>query len=140
MKQFLIGSCIVGLLMVSSPAMADSLRGQWHPPGIQKQIERGKMVPPGHQKKFLSSRHRDHRGDKHWSKHEKRHHKQYGYKDRHGFHDRRDYRGDDRRDHHQQYRSGYHHTYNGYDGRISHEQRVARIIRDTQVLIEASRR
>ena len=48
--------------------------------------------------------------------------------------------GDDRRDHHQQYRSGYHHTYNGYDGRISQEQRVARIIRDTQVLIDASRR
>ncbi|MEX2474686.1 hypothetical protein [Marinobacter sp.] len=139
MKRFLISSCIVGLLLATPPAMADSLRGQGYSPGVQIQVERGKMVPPGHQKKFLSARHRDHgysrdhRRDRHWNK---RHHKQHGYKDRHGFHDRRDYRGG----HRQKYRSGYHRTYKGYDGRISHEERFTRIIRDTQVLIDASRR
>lgn len=150
MKRFLIGSCILGLLMATSPTMADSRRGHGHPPGIQKHIERGKMVPPGHQKKFLFSRHRDHgydrgyrdhRRDQHWSKHEKRHHKKkHSYENRYRYDDRRGYRGEYRRGHHQKYRSGYHHTYKGYDGRISNEHRVARIIRDTQVLIEASRR
>ncbi|MGB1949388.1 MAG: hypothetical protein ACPHQ9_01325 [Marinobacter sp.] len=120
MKRFLIGSCILGLLMATSPTMADSWRGHGHPPGIQKHIERGKMVPPGHQKRH--------------------HKKKHSYENRYRYDDRRGYRGEYRRGHHQKYRSGYHHTYKGYDGRISNEHRVARIIRDTQVLIEASRR
>ena len=141
MKRFLITSCIVGFLMATSPVMADSWRGHGHPPGLHKQIERGKWAPPGHQKKFLSSRHRehrydrDHRRDKHWNKHQKRHHGKHGYSHRDRYRDRRDYRGG-----HDKYRSGYQHSYRGYDGRLSPEQRVGRIIRDTQVLIEASRR
>lgn len=138
MKRFLIGGCIVGLLMATSPVMADSRHGHGLPPGIQKQMERGKAVPPGHQKKLMSAKYRDHgysrdhRRDRHRDKHRKHHHKKHEYRDRYKYRDHRDYRD--------RYRSGYHHTYRGYDDHLPTEHRVARIIRDTQVLIDASRR
>ncbi|MFL1456697.1 hypothetical protein ACJO5Y_19810 [Marinobacter sp. GN3S48] len=140
MKRFLIGGCIVGLLMATSPVMAE--HGHGLPPGIQKQMERGNAVPPGLQKKFLSARYRDdrysrdHRRGKHWDKHHRKHHKKHGYKDRYKYRDRRDYRGG--YDH--KYRSGYHDTYRGYDDDIPTQHRVVRIIRDAQVLIDSSRR
>ncbi|WP_297792637.1 hypothetical protein [uncultured Marinobacter sp.] len=125
MKRWLISTCIVGLLMATSPAMAD--HGHGLPPGIQKQMERGKAMPPGLQKKFLSANYREHR---------KHHHKDHDYRDRYKYRDRRDYRGG----YHDRYRSGYRDSYQGYDDHIPTEHRVVRIIRDAQVLIDSNRR
>lgn len=139
MKRWLISTCVVGLLMATSPAMAD--HGHGLPPGIQKQMERSKAMPPGLQKKFLSAGYRehhysrDHYRDKHWKKHRKHHHKDHDYRDRYKYRDRRDYRGG----YHDRYRSGYRDSYQGYDDHIPTEHRVVRIIRDAQVLIDSSR-
>lgn len=139
MKRWLISTCIVGLLMATSPVMAE--HGHGLPPGIQKQLERGKALPPGLQKQFLSARHRDHydyrdhRRDKHWREHRKHHHKDHKYRDRYKYRDRRGYRGG----YHDRYRSGYRDTYLGYDDHIPTEHRVVRIIRDAQVLFDSSR-
>ena len=136
MKQWLISTCIVGLLMAASPVMAEHGRGL--PPGIQKQW--GTAMPPGLQKQFLSAgyrehHYREHRRDKHWKKHSKHHHKDRKYRDRYKYRDRRDYRGG----YHDRYRSGYRDTYQGYDDHIPTEHRVVRIIRDAQVLFDSSR-
>lgn len=84
MKRLLIGSLITAFLMASAPVMADDdRRGQ----GWQKHHERGKAVPPGHQKKFLQAHYRDDRYNRHH--HKPRHYKQHKWDRKH--HDRHRY-------------------------------------------------
>ncbi len=151
MKRLLISSVMIVALGFASLAQADGYRGQGHPPGIQKQLERGKVMPPGHEKKYLRSewRDHDHRGDRHysrshdrkyWEKRQKARYKQEKYREKQNRKYRDKHR--DRQDHyryHDDYRNGYRASY-GYDDRLPPEHRVARIIRDTQVLIDQSRR
>ncbi|KRW81257.1 hypothetical protein [Marinobacter sp. P4B1] len=105
MKRLLISSTLIVALGFAGLAQADGYRGHGHPPGIQKQLERGKALPPGHQKKYLRSE----------------------WRDRHDHYRNRD-----------DYRNGYRTSY-GYDDRLPPEHRVARIIRDTQAIIEQTR-
>ena len=141
MKRLLISSVLMVALGFAGIASADGYRGHGHPPGIQKQLERGKALPAGHQKKFLRSEWRqskyDHRYNKHYrDKHQKFHYGRYDRKDKHrgkyrnSYHDRNRYN---------RYRDGYRGTFNHHD-RLAPEYRAARIIRDTQILIEQSRR
>lgn len=147
MKRFLIGSCIVGFLAASAPAFADSYYKHRTPPGIQIVVERGHALPPGHQKKYLAAKYRD--GHHYHDHHGKRYgHKKHGYRDHkhHGHsHHSHKYRYKDEyhyRDRgHSRYRDDYRHKpYYGYRDHIPTEHRVARIIRDTQALIDESRR
>ena len=93
MKAFLIGSCLVGLIMATSPAVADSDRRENHRAGFHQKVDHDRGIP--HHKKLLSSRHRDadahhgHRDRKHgWKNKAHKHgwkHKKYHQK-RHGYH------------------------------------------------------
>lgn len=150
MKRLLISSTLIVSLGFAGLAQADGYCGHGHPPGIQKQLERGKALPPGHQKKYLRSewRDRDHRGDRHysrdhdrkyWEKRQKARYKQEKYRQKQLRKYREKYR--DRHDHYRyrdDYRNGYRTSY-GYDDRLPPEHRVARIIRDTQAIIEQTR-
>ncbi|MBW4934907.1 hypothetical protein [Marinobacter sp. F4206] len=155
MKRLLIGSCVATLLMTTAPAMADGYRDGGHPPGIQKQLDRGKAMPPGHQKKeFLKAHYRrDHhdRGRRHKDKHQRKYHKRdrdhYSRYDRgHHHRDRHSYRHPHKRHHHKPRRHDrrhYHREYRvhiGFDGHVPPEYRVARIIHNTRELIEPSHR
>lgn len=141
MKRLLMSSLVVIALGFAGTAAADDYRGFGHPPGIQKQLDRGKALPPGHQKKFMKAHYRR----DHYDRHHK--HRKDRYRDRddrhHYRHDRRDYRDKHRhyRDRHDRYRyrDGYR-TNLRYDDHLPPEHRVARIIRDTHALIEQSRR
>lgn len=152
MKRLLIGSCIAALLVSASPVMADDHRGFGHPPGIQKQLDRGKAMPPGHQKKGILQAHyrRDHhdRDRRYKHKHKRKHHKRerdhYSRYDRNHHHrnkHRHSYRHRDHRDryhrhsHHREYR-----MHIGFDDHVPPEYRMARIIHNTRELIEHSRR
>ncbi|AOY89539.1 hypothetical protein BKP64_15935 [Marinobacter salinus] len=96
MKRLLIGTCIAVLLGAAAPAMADDHRSFGHPPGIQKQLDRGKALPPGHQKKqFLQAHYRRDRHDG-----DRRDRKKYR-------HHKRD------RDHYSRYDRGHHHRDKG---------------------------
>ena len=149
MKRLLIGSLITAFLMASAPVMADDdRRGQ----GWQKHHERGKAVPPGHQKKFLQAHYRDDRYNRHH--HKPRHYKQHKWDRKH--HDSHRYHGDKRhwgkkhkrdvyrdrhdrrRDWHRQH-SGHYRIKLGYGDGLPPEARIGRIIHDTHVLIESSR-
>lgn len=143
MKRWLMGSVISAFLLVSVPAMADSYRGFGHPPGIQKQLDRGQALPPGQQKKFLQAHYRhgydDHRRDHRRDGWKGRHHDRHD-RDRH--HDRRHWRDDHHHRHHDRDRHR-HPDYRlrlGYDADLPPAYRVGRIIHDTQVLIESSHR
>jgi len=48
MKRLLISSTLIVALGFAGLAQADGYRGHGHPPGIQKQLERGKALPPEH--------------------------------------------------------------------------------------------
>ena len=150
MKRLLIGSLITAFLMGSAPVMADDGR-RGH--GWQKHHERGNALPPGQQKKFLQAHYRDDRYDRHH--HKPRHHKQHKwdrkYHDRHRYHaDKRHWgkkhkrdvyrdRYDRRRDWHRHH-SGHYRIKLGYGDGLPPEARIGRIIHDTHVLIESSRR
>jgi len=150
MKRLLISSTLIVALGFAGLAQADGYRGHGHPPGIQKQLERGNALPPGHQKKYLRSewRDRDHRSGRHysrdhdrkyWEKRQKARYKQEKYRQKQLRKYREKYR--DRHDHYRyrdDYRNGYRTSY-GYDDRLPPEHRVARIIRDTQAIIEQTR-
>ncbi|MEP1215937.1 MAG: hypothetical protein ABJM11_16250 [Marinobacter sp.] len=83
MKKFLIGSCLVGLMMATAPAMADSYKRENHKAGYHQKADYGKGAP--HHKKFLTSQHRDRYADhgygdrKHGWKHKKYHQHKHGY-------------------------------------------------------------
>ncbi|MBW7471614.1 hypothetical protein QQF73_00430 [Marinobacter sp. M216] len=152
MKRLLIGSCVAALLVTAAPAMAEGYRDGGHPSGIQKQLDRGKAMPPGHQKKeFLKAHYRrDHHDrdrrykDKHKRKYHKRdrdHYSRYDrghhHRDRHR-HSYRDHHRDrrhDRRHYHREYR-----VHIGFDDHVPPEYRMARIIHNTRELIEPSHR
>lgn len=142
MKRILISGVLMAALGFAGVAQADGYRGEGYPPGIQKQLERGKALPPGQQKKFLRSEWRD-RDDRHYGKkhrHDHRDRHEYRdrdhHRDRNAYRDRNSYR--DRKDHHH-YRDGYR-AYFSHNDRLAPEHRVARIIRDTQILLDHSRR
>ena len=145
MKRLLISSLVVIALGFAGTAAADNYRGSGHPPGIQKQLDRGKALPPGHQKKFMKAHYRRDHHDRH-HKHRDRRYRDSDHRHHHRYHsryDRRDYRDKHRnyRDRHDRYRyrDGYR-TNLRYDDHLPPEHRVARIIRDTHALIEDSRR
>ena len=95
MKAFLIGSCLVGLIMATSPVVADSDRRENHRAGFHQKVDHDRGIP--HHKKLLSSRHRDadahhghrdrkhgwknkaHNRHKHGWKHKKYHQKRHSY-------------------------------------------------------------
>ncbi|MBL3556127.1 MULTISPECIES: hypothetical protein [Marinobacter] len=125
MKKFLIGSCLIGLLMATAPAMADSFKREDHKAGYHQKVGHAKGAP--HHKKFLTSQHRDRYADhgyrdrKHgWKhkKHSKRHHgwKHKKYQQRkHGYHGHKRHWNESR--HHGHYNRGsrYRFRYNsGY--------------------------
>ena len=96
MKAFLITSCLVGLIMATSQAVAEPDRRENHRAGFHQKVDHDRGIP--HHKKFLSSRHRDadahhgHRDRKHGGKNKAHNrpkhgwqHKQYHQK-RHGYH------------------------------------------------------
>lgn len=136
MKRFLISSTLIVALGFAGIAQADGYRGHGHPPGIQKQLDRGKALPPGHQKKMLRAEHRRSYYDRH---HDNR------YRDNRHKHryDRRDYGKKAPyyryKPKYHDHRSGYRSSL-GYNDRMPPEYRAARIIRDTQILIDQSRR
>lgn len=95
MKKFLIGSCLVGLMMVTAPAMADTYKREDHRAGYHQKVDHDRGP---HHKKLLSGQHREkrayhgYRDRKHgWKhkKHSKRHHgwkhKKY-HQRKHGYH------------------------------------------------------
>lgn len=157
MKRLLIGSCVAALLMSAAPVYAEGFRDGGHAPGIQNHLDRGKAMPPGHQKKdFLKAHYRrdhHHRDRRYKDKHKRKYHKRdYHRRDRDHYsrYDRRDHHRDrhrhsyrehhrghkhDRRHHHREY-----HVHIGFDGHVSPEYRVARIIHNTRELIEPSHR
>lgn len=142
MKRLLISSMMVIALGFAGSAAADDYRGFGHPPGIQKQLDRGKALPPGLQKEFMQAHYRRDHYERHY-KHRDRRYRDRDDRHHHRRHDRRDYRDkhrhyQDRHDHYR-YRDGYH-TNLRYDDHLPPEHRVARIIRDTHALIEQSRR
>src|SRR5690554_4131382 len=119
-------------------AQADGYRGHAHPPGVQKQLARGAEPPPAHPKKYARPESRDH-DRKYWEKRQKARYKQEKYRQKQLRKYREKYR--DRHDHYRyrdDYRNGYRTSY-GYDDRLPPEHRVARIIRDTQAIIEQTR-
>lgn len=152
MKRLLIGSLITAFLMASAPVMADDdRRGQ----GWQKHHERGRALPPGHEKKFLQAHYRGSHYDRHH--HKPRHYKQHKWdRKHHNRYDRHRYHGDKRhwgkkhkrdvyRDRHDRRRdwhrhpSGHYRIKLGYGDGLPPEARIGRIIHDTHVLIESSR-
>ncbi len=145
MKRLLIGSLVTAFLMVSAPAMADDddRRGA----GWQKHHERGQAMPPGHQKKFLQAHYRRDHYDRHHQKrkHQKWDRKHHSRDDRHRYygkkHKRDVYR--DRYERHDRYdwhHSGHYRIRLGYGDGLPPEARIGRIIHDTHVLVESSRR
>lgn len=142
MKRLLIGSLVTAFLMVSAPAMADddNRRGS----GWQKHHERGQAMPPGHQKKFLQAHYRRDHYDRH---HHKRKHQQWDRK-HHSRNDRHHYSGKkhkrdvyrDRYDRYDRHHSGQYRIRLGYSDGLPPEARIGRIIHDTHVLVESSRR
>lgn len=84
MKAFLIGSCLVGLIMATSPAVADSDRRENHRAGFHQKVDHDRGIP--HHKKLLSSRHRDadahhgHRDRKHGWKNKAHNRHKHGWK------------------------------------------------------------
>ena len=151
MKRLLIGSLVTAFLMASAPVMAgdDDRRGH----GWQPHHERGSALPPGHQKKFLQAHYRDDRHHRHHHKprHYKKHQWDRKYHDRHRYHgDKRGWgkkhkrdvyrdRYDRRRDWHRHH-SGHYRIKLGYGDGLPPEARIGRIIYDTSVLIDSSRR
>lgn len=145
MKRLLIGGLVTAFLMASAPAMADNDgRGG---PGWQKHHERGQAVPPGHQKKFLQAHYRRDHEDRHYHKRQKWDRKHHGRDDRHRYygkkHKRDLYR--DRYDRHDRHdwprdRSGHYRTRLGFGDGLPPEARIGRIIHDTHVLVDSSRR
>lgn len=108
MKRFLIGSCLVGILVATTPALADSDRREDRREGFHQKVDhdRGNI----HHKKFLSSRHRDshahhgYRDRKHGWKQKKYHQHKHGWKRGKGHHHRHDYHG-----HKRHWNKGRHH-------------------------------
>lgn len=130
MKKLLISSALIVALGFAGMAQADRYRGHGTPPGIQKQLDRGRVLSSGHQKKILRVEHRRYYHDSHRDNHHKYHH------------DRRRYNKNSRyyrsKPKHYDYPGGYHSFLRYHDG-ISGEERAARIIRDTRILIDQSR-
>lgn len=153
MKRLLISALMTAALGFAGHAAADDYRGHGYPPGIQKQLERGKPLPPGLQKKYMHADWRD-RGDRHdrhysrdhdrkyWEKRQKARYKQEKYREKQRQKYREKYWSDRDRHDRYRYRDGYRDGYRtsyGYDDRLPPEHRVARIIRDTQAIIEQTR-
>lgn len=140
MKKLLITSIAAIALGFAGVASADSYRGEHYPPGIQKRLDQGKGLPPGHQKKYLRAEYRrdDHRRHRDYDDRHRydRDHRDYrdGYRD--GYRDRYRSKYDDRR---YRYRDGYR-TSLGINDHLPPELRVVRIINDAHSLIEQSRR
>lgn len=91
MNRFLIGSCLIGLLIATAPAMADSYKRQDHKPGYHQKVDHGEGAPQ--HKKLLSAKHRDkyayhghrdrkqgYRDHKHGWKHKKYSKRHHGWK------------------------------------------------------------
>lgn len=151
MKRLLIGSLVTAFLMASAPVMAGDDDRHGH--GWQPHNERGSALPPGHQKKFLQAHYRDDRHDRHH--HKPRHYKKHKWDRKH--HDRHRYHSDtrrwgkkhkwdvyrhrhDRRLNWHRHHSGHYRIRLGLNGGLPPEARIGRIIHDTHVLIESSRR
>ncbi|WP_417568202.1 hypothetical protein [Marinobacter sp.] len=151
MKRLVIGSLVAAFLMVSAPAMADNDNGRGS--GWQKHHERGQAMPPGHQKKFLQAHYRSDHYDRHHDKrkHQKWDRKHHSREERHHYygkkHKRDVYRDRyDRYDRYNRYNrydrhdSGHYRIKLGYGDGLPPEARIGRIIHDTHVLVESSRR
>ncbi len=83
MKTFLIAGCLIGLMMATVPAMADSYKRENHNAGFHQKVDHGKGAP--HHKKFLSSQHRDRYADRdrrHGWQHKKYSKRHRGWKNR----------------------------------------------------------
>lgn len=151
MNRFLIGSCLIGLLMATGPAAADSYKRQDHKAGYHQKVDHGKGAPQ--HKKLLSSEHRDkyayhgHRDRKHgyrdhkhgWKhkKYSKRHHgwkhKKY-HQRKHGYHGHK--RHWDRSRYHYRRDGGtrFQFRYNSGSYPVEH-----RVLEGAQLLIDVSR-
>lgn len=149
MNKMWISTLMVALLAMAGTAQADDDR-RGFPPGIQKQMDQGTMLAHGPQRKFIGSKWRsEHRYDRRYDRggyrHKHRGHDgwKHGHrydKGRHGGwhkprYDRHRYKYDKR----YHYRSGIRIEL-GFDDHIPPEYRVARIIRDTQAIIDYNRR
>jgi hypothetical protein len=113
MKKFLIGSCLIGLMMATAPAMADSYKRQDHKAGYHQKVDHGKRAPE--HKKFLSSQYRDkhaYHGDRDrnhgWKQkqYNKRHH---GWKQKKYHHRKHGYHGPNRHWNKSRYHRNYDH-------------------------------
>jgi hypothetical protein len=143
MKTFLIGSCLVGLMMVNSPAVAETDRWEDSRAGFQK-VDHDRGSP--HHKKFLSSRHRDrdahhdyrdrkhgwknkaHNRHKHGWKHKKYHQKRHGYHGhQHHWNNDRHYYRDDRG-------TGFRFYYNNSTSPMEYQ-----LLQGAQLLIDVTR-
>lgn len=128
MKKFLIGSCLIGLMMATMPAMADSYKREDHKVGYYQKVDHGKGAP--HHKKFLSSQHRDRYADhgyrdrKHGWKHKKYHQRKHSY---HGHK-------------HHWNKSRYHHRYDhGTRYRFRYNSGYHPVDQGAQLLIDVTR-
>ncbi len=141
MKKFLIGSCLIGLLMATAPAMADTYKREDHNAGFYQKVDHGKGAP--HHKKFLSSQQRDryaghgYRDRKHgWKhkKHSKRHHgwKQKKYQQRKHGHKRHW----NKSRHHHRDDQGTHYRFRYNSGSYPAEHQV---VQGAQLLIDVTR-
>ncbi len=129
MKKLLISSALIVVLGFAGLAQADGYRGHGTPPGIQKQLDRGRVLPPGHQKKILRAEHRRYYHDRHRDKHHK-------YRHDHRRYDKAPYHRSKPKYYNH---PGVYHSSQRYHDGLSGEERMARIIRDTRVLIDQSR-
>lgn len=105
MKTLLIGTCLIGLMMVTGPATANTYERKNHEAGYYQKVDQKGAL---HHQKLLSAQHRDRRafhGDRdrrhgwHHKKHNQRKHdwkrNKHGWKHekhhqrRHGYHDNR---------------------------------------------------
>lgn len=123
MKKFLIGSCLIGLMMATAPAMADSYKREGHKAGYHQKADYGKGAP--HHKKFLTSQHRDRYVDhgygdrKHGWKHKKHSKRHHGWKHekyhqrKHGYHGQKRHWNKSRYHRHYDHDSRYRFRYNG---------------------------
>lgn len=109
MKAFLIGSCLAGLMMATSQAVAEPDRRDASRAGVHQKVDHDRGI--AHHKKFLTSRHRGadahhshrdrkhggknnaHNRHKHGWKHKKYHQNRQGH-ERHWNNDRHHYRYD----------------------------------------------